>query len=115
MKQSIIWTKQQSLYSLSMTEKVGVYRGVVVEKTKHFYYINWSTNVGWAAPHAKMSDGIRSAVSAKKMIDRLLELESQDMTVIVRRFDSDENKALWSARGCNSPIGAAGSRREKAV
>ena len=104
MKQSIVWTKEDSI--MSCTEKVGHYRGVRVEKTTHFYYFNWSEHVNWAAPHSKLSLNYRSAISIKSAIDSMLAKEAQDLTIIVRRFDPTEQKALWAARDYRSPIGA---------
>ena len=97
MNQSIIWTKEESISG----GKVGHYRGVIVEKTKHHYWIYWSENVSWAAPHSKMSDGLRSSQSAKRMIDRLLEREKTDLSIIVRRYNELDAKALWARRGYN--------------
>jgi hypothetical protein len=91
----IIWTKQESISG----GKIGYYRGVIVEKTKYHYWVKWSEHVDWAAPHSKMSDGLRSAQSAKALVDYLLEKESQDKTMIVQRFNQLEQRLLWTKRG----------------
>lgn len=93
----IIWTKEVSISG----GKVGHYRGCLVEKAKHFYYVYGSDHVSWAAPHSIMSNGIHSAQGAKAAIDRMLEREATDLNYIVRRHEvaAAESKRLWSTRG----------------
>lgn len=92
---SIIWTKNESISG----GKIGHYRGVEVTKTSSAYWVCWSEHVDWAAPHSKMSQPLRSAAEAKRMIERFLGYEAQDKTMIVRRFDNELNKQLWKERG----------------
>jgi len=92
----------------------GSYRGCRIDRTSlqsggYFYYAFWSEHVNRAAPHSKMSTNYRSLASVKRFIDWLLEKETLDQTLIVGRLSVADSKALWDARGYNSPIGA-GSR-----
>lgn len=94
------WTKD----SYYLNQAVGSYRGVQIDRSTlnsggHLYYIHWLEHVDRAAPRFKMSEPMRSLKAAKDMIDRLLEREAVDRTMIVQRLDRNEQKALWASRG----------------
>lgn len=67
------------------------YRGCTIHRySKGMYYVHWTENVHYAAPHSRMSGVIRSLQGARSMVDRLLEREATEDNFVVHRFDSSE-------------------------
>lgn len=91
MANKIKWRKAKLSLSGHETE----YQGCTIHRySKGMYYVHWTENVHYAAPHSRMSGVIGSLQGARKMIDHLLKREATEDNFVVQRFDLEQGQKI---------------------